>query len=511
MARQPARGSDLTVLVLAAGKGSRLRSKTIKLLHPVAGTPMVRHVVTAAAGLKPTKTLGVVGYQADAVKAALADACDGFVLQKEQRGTGHAVLQGARALRAAGSDTVLILNGDVPTLRADTLKRFVGQHRRRKAVLSVLTAEIPDATGYGRIVRDAKGNFARIVEHRDASDSEREIREINSGIYCADRETLLKVLRRVRPTNAQGEYYITDAVQPLVEAGQRVIAWCHDDAEEVLGVNGREELAAATRTVYARKAAELQDAGVTLLDRSRTWIDPRAKVGRDTVIWPDVTIEGPCVIGEDCVIRSGSRLTDATLGDDVEIRDHCVVLESKVDRGAKVGPFAHLRPGAHLDVDTRVGNFVEIKKTHLGPGSKASHLSYLGDATIGSGCNIGAGTITCNYDGTHKHRTVLGDGVFIGSDSQLVAPVELGDRAFVAAGTTVTDHVDADALAIARADQRNVEGWSSRRRQRLAAAKAADDQLARRTGKRKSKAKAKPKATKRAAAKRTTKKTAKRR
>lgn len=459
-----ARRSAGTVLVLAAGQGTRLKSKTIKLLHPVAGRQMVAWVVDAARALKPERLVAVVGFQADAMKAALGDSVDACVLQAEQRGTGHAVLQAAPALKGRMDEPLLIVNGDLPTLRSSTLEALARLHRKTKSALTLVTAELPDATGYGRIVRDDAGKVVRIVEHKDATGDEREIREINCGIYCVDPALLFPILRALRPDNAQGEYYLTDAVHRLISKGAKVTALLHDDAEEVLGVNTREELARAGITLYARKAAELMDSGVTLLDPDRVWVDPRAKVGRDTILWPDVVLEGPCVLGEDCVVRPGSRLTDVRLGDRVEIRDHCVVQDSRIAAGAAVGPFAHLRPGTELGEDVRVGNFVETKKAKLGRGSKASHLTYLGDATIGAGCNIGAGTITCNYDGVHKHGTTLEDGVFIGSDTQLVAPVRVGKGAYVGAGSTVTQDVPAGALAISRGRQRNIEGWASRRK-----------------------------------------------
>jgi len=455
---------QLTVLVLAAGKGKRIRSKTIKLLHGVAGRPMVTHVIEAAQALSPTRLIAVIGHQGEQVREALADAGPSFVVQREQLGTGHAVLQAAPQIRDSGASTLLILNGDLPTLRPSTLRNLISRHRRSGAVLSVLTAEIESPAGYGRIVRDARGNVERIVEHRDATAAERRIREINCGIYCADPTVLLRTLKRVRPDNTQGEYYITDAVQALLRQGKRVIAVCHPDAEEILGVNTRQELAHASRTLYERKAEKLQDAGVTLLDSARTWIDPRARVGRDAVIHPDVVIEGACVIGEDCIIGRGSRIVDSKLGRHVLIKDYSLIYDSSVGNDAQVGPFAHLRPCSIVEADARVGNFVELKKTRLGRGSKASHLTYLGDSTIGPACNIGAGTITCNYDGQSKHPTVLGREVFIGSNTQLVAPVKLGSRAYVAAGTTVTDDVPAGALAIGRSRQRNLEGWTARRK-----------------------------------------------
>jgi bifunctional UDP-N-acetylglucosamine pyrophosphorylase/glucosamine-1-phosphate N-acetyltransferase len=334
----------------------------------------------------------------------------------------------------------------------------------------VLPAEVEDPTGYGRIVRRA-GAVERVVEHADADRAERAIREVNVGIYCAGAAELLRVLRRLRPDNAQGEYYITDAVRAFIAAGQSVAALLHDDAAELLGVNTRQELAAASRALYSRSAARLQDAGVTLLDPARTWIDPRARIGRDSIVYPGVFIEGESTLGEDCVVGPGCRLIDVRIGAGVEIKDHSVVVESQVGPGAKLGPFAHLRPGSVLEADARVGNFVELKKTRLGRGSKASHLTYLGDAEVGPGCNIGAGTITCNYDGERKHRTVIGRGVFVGSNTQIVAPVHVHDGAYVAAGSTVTEDVPPGALAIARSRQRNVPGWTERNRKPAAKAK----------------------------------------
>jgi len=454
----------LTVLILAAGRGQRLRSKTIKLLHGVAGRPMVAHVVDTARALRPRRLISVIGHQADDVRKALSGLCPTFVLQREQRGTGHAVLQAARQIGREADDTLLIVNGDLPTLRPATLRKLVSGHRRAGAVLSLLTADVADPTGYGRLVRDARGAPLRIVEHGDATPAERRISEINCGIYCARADRLLRELRRLKPDNAQGEYYITDAVRLLLERGEKVVAVQHDDAEELLGVNTRQELARAAATLYARKAAELQDRGVTLLDAERTRIDPRARIGRDSVIYPDVIVEGPTVLGEDCTVFPGCRLVDSRLGRRVQIKDHSVVLQSRLGDDVQIGPFAHIRPDSVLDPESRVGNFVELKKTRLGRGSKANHLAYLGDATIGPDCNVGAGTITCNYDGKRKHPTVLGRGVFIGSDSQLVAPVKLADGAYVAAGSTVTEDVPAGALAIGRGRQRNIEGWVARRK-----------------------------------------------
>ena len=463
--------APLTVLLLAAGQGTRLKSKTIKLLHPVAGQPMVAWVARATQALRPTRTVAVVGFQAERVQAALAGLCDAFALQAEQRGTGHAVVQAAKAIGNT-QGPLLIVNGDLPSLEPDTLRALVALHRKSKAALALVTTELEDPTGYGRIVRDAKGRVARIVEHKDATRAERRIAEINCGIYCVEPSVLLPLLKKLRPDNAQGEYYLTDAVHALIAKGAAVVALKHAAAEEVLGVNTRAELAFAGAAQYARKARELQNDGVTLLDPGRTCVDPRAKIGRDTVLYPDVLIEGACVIGEDCVVRSGSRLADVVLGRGVEVKDHCVLVASQVGDGAQLGPFAHLRPGSIVEADAHVGNFVELKKTRLGKGSKAPHLAYLGDADIGPACNIGAGTITCNYDGVSKHTTTLGAGVFVGSDSQLVAPVTVGAGAYVAAGTTVTEDVPAGALALSRVRQLNLEGWVERRKKKAAGARS---------------------------------------
>jgi len=459
----PSRDS-LTVLVLAAGLGKRMRSARIKILHEVAGRPMAVHVLEAARALRPGRIVTVVGHQSDAVRRALGSLSDEFVLQERQRGTGHAVLAAASLLRRA--TTLLILSGDVPALRLATLKALVASHRRRRADLTLVTTVVPDPTGYGRIVRGEAGRVLRIVEEGDASRDERRIHEINAGIYCARASALLPEIKRLKPTNSQGEYYLTDAVQRLVARGRKVHAVQVRDAEEVLGVNTRAELARAAQTLYARAAARLQASGVTFLDASRTWVDPRARIGRDSVLYPGVIVEGASALGTGCVVRPGCRLISVVAGRDVEFRDHCLVQESRLGDGASVGPFAHLRSGSVLEADVRVGNFVEVKKSRLGRGTKASHLSYLGDAEIGEGSNIGAGTITCNYDGEKKHPTRLGRGVFIGSDTQLVAPVSLGDGAYVAAGTTVTRDVPAGALAISRCEQKNLDGWVGRRHKR---------------------------------------------
>ena len=443
-----------------------MRSRTIKLLHPVAGRPMIALALDAVQALSPSRVITVVGFQADKVREALHGYRTAFVLQKEQRGTGHAVLQAAREIGSSSRATLLIVNGDVPLLRPATLRGLLAGHRRSGAALTVLTTELDDPSGYGRIVRDAHSGVTRIVEHRDARADERQIREINCGIYCAQASTLLATLKRIRPNNTQGEYYLTDAVERLIRGKAKVQAVCHPDSDEVLGVNTRQELARATAAIYARKAAEVQTRGATLLDAGRTWIDPAARIGRDCTLYPDVIIEGPTVLGEGTVVFPGSRLQNCKVGREAVIKDHSVLVDSKVGDRAQVGPFAHLRPGSVLGPDSKVGNFVELKKTKLGPGSKAPHLTYLGDASIGAACNIGAGTITCNYDGSDKHRTTLARDVFIGSNTQLVAPVTVHEGAYVAAGSTVTEDVPPGALAIARSRQQNIRGWVRRNKKK---------------------------------------------
>ncbi|MBD3868488.1 MAG: bifunctional UDP-N-acetylglucosamine diphosphorylase/glucosamine-1-phosphate N-acetyltransferase GlmU [Acidobacteria bacterium] len=453
----------VSAIILAAGMGTRMKSRRIKLLHEVAGRPMVAHVMDCALALRPRQMITVVGHQADAVQAALVGVPTDFVLQKNQRGTGHAVIKAVEELKLRSRGQLLILNGDLPTLRPATLRSLLSRHRRSGAALTVLTARLPDAAGYGRIIRGEHGGIQGIVEDRDATSEQRRIREINVGIYCADPARLLPALAKIRPNNAQREYYLTDAVHRLIRMGEKVVAVCHNDSEEVLGVNSRTELAQATRTVYNRKNDALQQAGVTVLDPARTWVDPRAKIGKDTVLYPDVLLEGPVVLGEGCTVRSGSRIADSRLGSGVMVKDHSVITESQIGDDVQVGPFAHLRPGTRLDNSVKVGNFVEVKKSRLREGVKASHLSYLGDADIGENSNIGAGTITCNYDGVDKHQTILGKNVFIGSDSQLVAPVKLGDDAYVGAGSTITKDVPAGALAVGRGRQFNKEGWAKKK------------------------------------------------
>ena len=458
----------LHVVILAAGKGTRMKSSRPKVLHPLAGRPVIEHVLRAVDALRADSTVVVIGHGADDVRTALAPRTSlQFAVQSPQLGTGHALLQAESAL-AGKTGTVLLVYADVPLLQVSTLSRLIEHHRSTKAAATVLTTELAEPCGYGRIVRDSAGRIARIVEERDASGAEREIKEINSGIYCFDAAPLFRALARLAADNAQGEYYLTDLVAAYRKDRRVVETLLIDSPAELRGVNSRVDLSELGAILRARKNQEVMIDGVTLEDAASTYIDADVTIGADTVIGPGVILQGLTSIGERCEIQAGSRISNSTIGDGVVILDHSILVDSRVDAGARIGPFSHLRPGSVVCTDAHVGNFVELKKTTLGPKSKANHLAYLGDATIGERVNIGAGTITCNYDGVHKHPTVIEDGVFIGSDSQLVAPVRIGANAYVAAGSSITKDVPADALGVARAHQENKPGWAARRRARHA-------------------------------------------
>ena len=456
--------TDLHVVILAAGKGTRMKSATPKVLHPLAGRTLIEHTLATVDDLKTASTTLVVGHGADEVQSALANRPNlQFVVQSPQLGTGHALLQAEPVLKGRKGD-VLLLYADVPLLESGTLLRLLEAHRNAKAAMTVLTAELADPYGYGRIVRDGDGQVARIVEERDASAAQRDIREINSGIYALSMRPLFQHLNQLATDNSQGEYYLTDLVALYKQKGLRVDGLCLDSADELRGVNSRVDLAELSQIVRQRKNRLLMMGGVTLEDPATTFVDIDVTVGPDTVLGPGVRLEGRTVVGERCRIHAGSRLTNVTMADDAVVLDYSVIVESSVGQGAQVGPMAHVRPQSVIGAGARVGNFVELKKTSLGTGSKASHLSYLGDATIGKGVNIGAGTITCNYDGDAKHQTVIEDGVFIGSDSQLIAPVTVGKDAYVGAGSSITKDVPAGSLAVARAHQVVKPDWATKRK-----------------------------------------------
>lgn len=450
------------VLILAGGRGTRMKSARPKVLHRVAGRPMIEHVLRTAARLHPATTTVVVGHGASLVRNALAGWDEvTFVVQPEQRGTAHAVLQ-AESVLAGRDGTLLLLSGDVPLLTVETLVRLQTAHERQGAAATVLTAVVDRPYGYGRIVRTG-ARIARIVEERDATAEQRAIREINTGVYAFDLRPLFPALRTLPAENASGEHYLTDLVELYRRKGRAVETVPSERPNEFHGINSRTELAEVTAVMRQTKNEELMAAGVTIEDPATTYIDDDVVVGIDTVLHPGVTLEGTTRLGMACEIHSGVRIVDSTLEDGVVVMDHCLITRSQVASRANIGPFAHLRPESRVGRDAKVGNFVELKKTTLGVGSKASHLSYLGDTTVGDRVNIGAGTITCNYDGEAKHPTVIKDDVFIGSSSQLVAPVTVGTGAYVAAGSTITEDVPPGALGIARGRQANKPGWAEKR------------------------------------------------
>lgn len=454
--------SDVHVVILAAGKGTRMISGLPKVLHQVAGLPLIEHVLRTADAIAPRTTTLVIGHQAAAVRRAL-DHRPGlrFALQEPQLGTGHALLQAEQYL-AGETGTAVLLSGDVPLLRPDTLVALIQWHRARSAAATVLTAEVDRPDGYGRIVRQG-GRIASIVEHKDASPEERRIREINSGIYAFDVGPLFGALREVGSSNAQGEYYLPDLVRIYQSRGLAVETLTVQNSQEILGINSRRELADVASIMNSQRNEALMESGVTFLDPATAYVGPDVTIGPDTIIHPGVHLEGRTRIGSSCEIHSCVRIVDSVLDDGVVVNNFCLIIESTIARGARVGPFAHIRPQSTVGEEAHVGNFVELKKTSLGRGSKANHLAYLGDATIGERVNVGAGTITCNYDGTTKHPTIIEDGAFIGSDSQLVAPVRVGKGAYVAAGSSITEDVPAGSLAIARGKQVNKEGWVERK------------------------------------------------
>jgi len=453
------------VVILAAGKGTRMKSALPKVLHRVAGIPLLEHVLRTVRAFRPDSITVVVGHGADQIQQAFGDASDlRFVVQEPQLGTAHALLQVEPVLREAAGDVVL-LYGDVPLLRPATLQTLIERHRTDGAAATLITAFVESPYGYGRILR-RDGQLVRIVEERDTSPAERAIKEVNAGIYAFAIDPLFGALGSIAAQNAQGEYYLPDLIPIYRRRSLPVSTVTVADASEIRGVNSRSELAEVAALVRQKKNEELMAAGVTLIDPATTYVDVDVVVGPDTVLHPNVYLEGSTVVGAACEIQSGSRLVNARIGDRVTIRNYCVITDSTVKDDAVVGPFAHLRPGSEAGEGSHIGNFVELKKTILGPGSKASHLAYLGDATIGSNVNIGAGTITCNYDGTTKHPTIIEDGAFIGSDSQLVAPVRVGQGAYVAAGSTIVEDVPPRALGIARSRQVNKEDWVERKKNR---------------------------------------------
>lgn len=459
--------NDLAVVVLAAGKGTRLKSSLAKVLHRAGGRPLVDQVLRACAPLKAKKTVAVVGHQAEQVTALLEPCGAEAVLQQPQHGTAHAMQVARRAVGRA--KILLVLPGDAPLIRAETLRAMIAAHRTANAAATVLTAIVSDPSGYGRIARKSENTIGAIVEESQLTEEQRELNEINSSIYCFTADKLWPALAEVKPNNKHRELYLTDAMGVLASHGETVLPHVAADPREALGCNTRADLAEVDRIFRERKRTALMDAGVSIQLPETVLVDADVTAGEDTVLEPCVQLLGKTKIGARCTIRTGAVLTDAILGDEVIVEPHCLVVDSRLDDHVVIGPFARLRPGSHLKAGARVGNFVETKKAVIGEGTKVPHLTYLGDTRVGPKTNIGAGTITCNYDGFRKYPTTIGKGVFIGSDSVLVAPVRVGDGAYVAAGSTVTQNVPPDGLAIARGRQINKPGWASRKRRELAA------------------------------------------
>jgi bifunctional UDP-N-acetylglucosamine pyrophosphorylase / glucosamine-1-phosphate N-acetyltransferase len=465
--------SRTAIAIMAAGKGTRLKSKHPKVLHEVGGKPLLAHVIAAATKVVPASDVyAIIGHEADRVRAAVASSGVGFVLQETQRGTGHALMVAREAL--AFYDLVIVLSGDAPLITPQTIEKLRDFHTSKKAAMTLLTACLRNPSGYGRILRKKAGSddVQAIVEQKNLSSAQQKISEINAGFYAFDAQRLFSHIDKLSADNHHGEFYLTDMAAILAKAKQRVVAVQASNSYEVLGGNTRAELADIDQHMRMAKCQQLMAQGVTILYPQTCVIDNDVEVGTDTVIEPFVHLRGSTRVGHDTRIGSYSVIQSCEIGDDVRVQAGCVLEHSRVKDRASLGPYSHLRPGCEICEEAHVGNFVEMKKTRLGKGSKANHLTYLGDTEVGERVNVGAGTITCNYDGVSKHKTIIEDGVFVGSDSILVAPVRIGKDAYVAAATCVTEDVPADSLAIGRARQIVKEGWAKEKRERAKAQKA---------------------------------------
>jgi bifunctional UDP-N-acetylglucosamine pyrophosphorylase/glucosamine-1-phosphate N-acetyltransferase len=452
--------ADLTSIILAAGQGTRMKSKLPKVLHPLLGRPMLRYIVDAANQAGAGWTIVVVGFEGQQVIDTLGPKLE-YVWQKEQKGTGHAVMM-ARDILSALTGDLIILYGDTPLLRAETIKDLVEAKRTQQAVAAVLTTEVKNATGFGRIIRNQNGNITAIVEDKDANPGQKAIKEVNTGVYCFDIPHLLQALSEITPRNAQGEYYLTDVIKILVQKGLKVTGWVTDAAEEVMGPNDRIQLANTENFLKQAINHRWMSGGVTIEDPLFTYIGPDVQIGRDTTILPGTFLMGKTIIGEGCTIGPHTRIVDSVIGEQTVVQ-FSQIIEAHLGPGNNVGPYAYIRPGTVTAAEVKIGDFVEIKNSQIGNQTKVPHLSYIGDSQVGAGVNIGCGTITCNYDGVHKHRTVIKDGAFIGSNANLVAPVVIGAGATVGAGSTITKEVPDKALGIARTKQDLKLNWRSPR------------------------------------------------
>ena len=450
-----------TSVILAAGMGTRMKSKMPKVLHKVCGKPLSKWVIDASEAAGADKVCAVVGHKAETVKEVLGDVCE-FALQAEQKGTGHAVMQAIDVIKNSKGE-VVILNGDTPLITAETINKAIEYHKNNGNQATVITAILDDATGYGRIVRDNDGSVLKIVEQKDASEEEKKINEVNSGMYVFDAQSLVYALDKITPNNAQGEYYLTDTLEILLSAGKKIGGYAISDNDEIRGINDRVQLNEAEKIMQKRINEYHMRNGVTMRNPESVYIEDGVEIGNDTEICQNVTIKSGTKIGSDCVIGSGSMLDRAVIHDGVDVLSS-VILESEVDEGTHVGPFAYIRPNCHVGKEVKVGDFVELKNSNIDDGTKISHLTYIGDSDVGKRVNFGCGTVTCNYDGKKKYRTTIGDDCFVGCNTNFVSPINVGDGVYIAAGSTITEDIPENSLSIARAKQVNKEGWKDKRK-----------------------------------------------
>ena len=450
-----------TSVILAAGMGTRMKSKMPKVLHKVCGKPLSKWVIDASKAAGADKVCAVVGHKAETVKEVLGDVCE-FALQAEQKGTGHAVMQAIDVIKNSKGE-VVILNGDTPLITAETINKAIEYHKNNGNQATVITAILDDATGYGRIVRDNDGSVLKIVEQKDASEEEKKINEVNSGMYVFDAQSLVYALDKITPNNAQGEYYLTDTLEILLSAGKKIGGYAISDNDEIRGINDRVQLNEAEKIMQKRINEYHMRNGVTMRNPESVYIEDGVEIGNDTEICQNVTIKSGTKIGSDCVIGSGSMLDRAVIHDGVDVLSS-VILESEVDEGTHVGPFAYIRPNCHVGKEVKVGDFVELKNSNIDDGTKLSHLTYIGDSDVGKRVNFGCGTVTCNYDGKKKYRTTIGDDCFVGCNTNFVSPINVGDGVYIAAGSTITEDIPENSLSIARARQVNKEGWKDKRK-----------------------------------------------